>query len=224
MRPDWCAPRIAGVSGIGEDERGGLRFADNAVIAPQFNSGQPGRYAIDVIVVGVPMSADKRPFFDVAAWNASIAAAGHSGVTVERVEFVNTGAAANPRSTGGKFDIFGWGVDVADYTYRLIMNVRPQPGSAGVGAITTAGWFLIGAAVVAVNLLVFKLTGTDVLVTAIKYIGSLAADIVGEVGVPIAGAAAKILIPALVVVGLALLAFSKMGGKASYKGISLGGK
>jgi hypothetical protein len=206
------------MGGLGGETKGGLRFADGAVVAPQFEAGKPGRYTVDVLVVGVPMSADKRPFFDLAAWNSSIASAGYSGVTVDRVDYVVTGAAANPRSSGGSWDVFGAGVPIADYTYRLHLTVRGPDGVAGLGAVTTAGWFLIAAAVVAVNLLVYKLTGTDVLVTTVRYLGQL----VGATTGALATGALPALVPILVVVGLALLAFTKMGGRGSYKGFSIG--
>jgi len=204
-----------GVSGIGDSGQDGLHFADNAVIAPQFQNGRPGRYAIEVIVVGVPMAASKLPFLDVAEWNQSLRAASYGNVTVERIEFVRS---ANPRSSGGPLDIWGWGEPLADLTYRLVVNVYGDTGVGGLGLATIA-WVGIAAVAVAVNLLIYKLSGTDVIVSTVRWLGTL----VGTAGAAAGGAAVSTLLPVLALGAVALFAFVKLGGRGSYKGFTIGG-
>jgi hypothetical protein len=207
-----------GLHGLGDTTKGGLHFADNAVIAPQFNAGRPGRYTIDVLVVGVPISADKRPYFNVGDWNDALAANGNSNVTVDSVEFVPTGAAANPRSSGGSFDIFDAGIPIADYTYRLTIDVGTPPadaGLAGMGAVTTVGWVIIAAVVISVDLLIYKLTGKDAIITAVRWLG----EVLGEATKQVAKAAVP-----LVLLGVAAIAlFVLVGGKGKFRGLSVGG-
>lgn len=211
----------SGVGSLGGSDYGALNVAKDAVVASQFKAGKPGRYELDVVVVGVPVDADKRPFFDPSEWNDALSQSGYSGVTVDSIQFVVTGDASNPRSTGGSLDIFGWGTVVADYTYRLTMTVSEgaSGGVSGLGLATIA-WVGIAAAVIAVNLLIYKLTGTDVIVTAIRWLGQ-------ALGVAVDLALKPVTSISLTVIGIAALALfvlTKFGGRGSVGGFSIGGK
>ncbi len=210
------ASAAPGVSGLGDVSK--VKYGDNAFIAPEFRDGIPGTYSIDVRVTAVPITADKRLYFDLAQWNDSIARNGYKGITVTAVRYVVSDT--NPRSTGSALDVFGVGTEVADYTYRLTVvvsdkggpNDQPGAGTAGLSGVPAA-WAVAGI-VVAVSLLIYWITGENIIVDAIRFVGKALA----------AGGAAVVegLTPILLLAGVALVAFTMMGGRASYKGITVG--
>lgn len=202
---------VSGVSGMGRlGADDGLKIAGNAVVAPQFDAGQPGIYTIDVKVIGVPMSESTDPYFDVANWNQSLVGAGYGHMRVTKVAGVFTGDASNPRSSGGVLDVFGAGVAISDPTFRLTIEVYGKdsagPPAAGMG-VAWAPVLIVAGVVIVINLVVYALSGKDFLVMGIKYVGKLlgvtASAIVEPLAAPVVGTA-------VVVIGIAALALFVM--------------